>query len=346
MTAQRIDIDKVQSTFSGICIDLISASLGGSIVSFSDEFFASASNLITPTAPIQRAGHFIASGAWYDGWETRRHNPSTADWVVIKLGVPSGVVHGVEIDTAFFSGNHAPAVSVQGVFLPGGMPDETTEGRWETILDTQETGPNQRHVWRLERPAEKPVSHVRLNMYPDGGIARFRLLGTVVPVWPDDSEAIVDLAHVANGGFAVSCSDQHYSVKDNLLLPGRGENMGDGWETKRSRQPEHVDWVVVKLGAKGYLEEIIVDTLHFRGNFPQAVEVYGLNAETHDVAADDARWELVVPKSKCAKDTEHAFSSTMMQNVDGKVVSHVKMVIIPDGGVKRLRVFGKRVVGA
>jgi len=151
----------------------------------------------------------------------------------------------VEVDTAFFSGNHAPAVSVEAVFLPGGSPDVDT--LWETVMDTQPCGPSQRHVWRLEEPTKKAYSHVRLNMYPDGGIARFRLLGTVVPVFPDDQEAIVDLAHVANGGLAVSCSDQHYGVRSNLLLPGRGVNMGDGWETARNREPGHVDWVVVKL---------------------------------------------------------------------------------------------------
>jgi allantoicase len=187
----------------------------------------------------------VETGAWYDGWETRRHNPAPADWVIIKLGVPSGKVHGVEIDTAFFNGNHAPAISVEGVFLEGSRPDENTV--WETILPKQECGPSQRHIWRLPAPTENAYSHVRLNMYPDGGIARFRLFGNVVPVWPDDHESIVDLAHVANGGLAVSCSDQHFGTRHNLLLPGRGKDMGDGWETARSRQPGHVDWVVIKL---------------------------------------------------------------------------------------------------
>lgn len=223
---------------------MVNSALGGSIESFSDEFFAAASNLLTPGAPIRRAGHFVATGAWYDGWETRRHNSQAADWVIVKLGVPSGIVHGVEVDTAFFSGNHAPAVSVEGAFAPAGVDADTV---WESVLDTQPCGPSQRHVWRLDAPSSTAYSHVRLNMFPDGGIARFRLLGTVVPVWPDDPQAIVDLAHVANGGLAVSCSDQHFGVKGNLLLPGRGVDMGDGWETARSREPGHVDWVVVKL---------------------------------------------------------------------------------------------------
>jgi allantoicase len=166
--------------------------------------------------------------------------------VIIKLGVSSGVVHGVEVDTAFFDGNHAPSITVEGCYLAvSSHPDDTT--KWATILTEQECGPNQRHVWRLPSPTEMAFTHVRLQMYPDGGIARFRLYGNVVPAWPEDPAAIVDLAHVANGGLAVSCSDQHFGTKDNLLLPGRGEDMGDGWETKRSRGGSHVDWVIVKL---------------------------------------------------------------------------------------------------
>jgi len=106
-------------------------------------------------------------------------------------------------------------------------------------------------------------------MYPDGGIARFRLFGVVVPVFPEDPSAIIDLAHVANGGLAVAFSDQHFGRASNLLLPGRGVDMGDGWETKRSRGGEHTDWVIVKLGTQGIIEKAIIDTAHFKGNFPQ-----------------------------------------------------------------------------
>lgn len=158
--------------------------------------------------------------------------------------MPAGVVHGVEVDTAHFNGNHASAASVEGVLMDGGAPDDAAP--WRPLLPRQPCGPSQRHIWKLASPAG-PVSHVRLNMFPDGGIARFRLLGSVVPVFPTDHAAIVDLAHVANGGLAIACSDQHYGTKDNLLLPGRGKDMGDGWETARSRVPGHVDWAIVKL---------------------------------------------------------------------------------------------------
>ncbi|KAI5797633.1 galactose-binding domain-like protein [Geopyxis carbonaria] len=326
-------------------VDLLSAALGGTILSVSDEFFAAASNLLTPTPPIQRPGHFVATGAWYDGWETRRHNAAPADWAIAKLGVSAGVLHGFEIDTAFFNGNHAPAVSVEGALLDGGHPTAATP--WEPVLPRQPCGPSARHAWRLPAPSATAYSHLRLRMYPDGGIARWRAYGRPVPVWPSDADAIVDLAHVANGGVAVACSDEHFGGMRYLNLPGRGKDMGDGWETRRSREPGHTDWVVLRLGARGTLEEVVVDTMHFRGNFPQAVEVYavdvGEGGETPDAA--DERWRLVVERSPCKMDTEHAFTTQTMRGVGaGEVYSHVKMVIIPDGGVKRLRVFGKRVV--
>ncbi|KAG0640008.1 galactose-binding domain-like protein [Tuber brumale] len=340
-TAHRIVESEAQEAFMSSCIDLISSALGGQVLEFSDQWFAAAENLINPAPPISRPGVFVPTGAWYDGWETRRHNKAPADWVIIKLGVASGRVHGFEVDTAFFKGNYAPAVTVEGTFLDGSHPDASTV--WEEILPMQECGPSQRHIWKLSTPTTKAYSHVRLNMFPDGGIARFRLLGTAVPVFPSDPDAIIDLAHVSSGGLAISCSEQNFGTKkDNLLLPGRGEDAGNGWETKRSREPGHVDWVVVKLGAPGYIGEVIVDTLHFRGNYPQAVEIYAINSPEQHVASDANEWELIVPAHACEADKEHAFPSTLLQNVNGKVFTHVKMVIIPDGGVKRLRVFGKR----
>ena len=212
-----------------------------------------------------------------------------------------------------------------------------------------ECGPSQRHVWVLTAPTEKNYTHVRLSQYPDGGIARFRAFGVAVPVFPEDPDSIIDLASVANGGLVTSYSDSHYGKASNLLLPGRGTDMGDGWETKRSRTPAHVDWVVVRLGAPGRIEEILVDTLHFRGNFPREVRVHGVDWRGHDgdPSGDEegAEWTDLVLTVKCKADTEHAFPSTKLVGIQaGEVYTHVKMTIVPDGGVKRLRVFGKRVL--
>ena len=181
-------------------------------------------------------------------------------------------------------------------------------------------------------------------MYPDGGIARFRLLGTVTPSFPDDPNAIVDLASVSNGGVVTSYSDSHFGIAPNLLLPGRGKDMGDGWETKRSRVKGHKDWVIVKLGAPGSVEEVIVDTAHFRGNYPVEVYVEGIDwrGKEGNPGSEKKGWEKLVVEQKVEADKEHAYPSTKLMGTEGSVYSHVKMTIVPDGGVKRLRVWGKR----
>jgi len=321
---------------------LISATLGGQVLSFSDQWFADATNLLTPTPPIRQLGKMVYSGAWYDGWETRRHNPAPFDYVVIRLGVASGIVEGIEIDTAFFSGNHAPEISVEGCFS---LDDDKvinwggSRGGWETLLSIEECGPSQRFGWKLASPT-KPYTHVRLNMYPDGGIARFRLFGHAIPVFPEDKSAIFDLAAAQNGGVAVSCSDQHFGTKDNLLLPGRGKDMGDGWETSRSRGKDHIDWTIVRLGAPGTVQNIVVDTAHFRGNYPQKVKVQGIQwSGEGEPGALAHGWEDITEASRCGPDREHEFQC-LNKN---KVYTHVKLIIMPDGGVKRIRVFGRRI---
>lgn len=323
-------------------LDLISTTLGGKVLAFSDEWFAEASNLLNPKAPIRALGKMVYSGAWYDGWETRRHNPAPFDYVVIRLGTASGIVEGVEVDTFAFSGNHAPYISVEGCFSsndnePKGWAGE--RGGWEPILGIKECGPSQRFGWKLSTPSAKAYTHVRLNMYPDGGIARFRLFGHAVPVFPEDENAIFDLAAAINGGVAVSCSDQHFGTKDNLLLPGRGNDMGDGWETSRSREKGHVDWTIIRLGTEGSISKIVVDTAHFRGNFPQKAKVQGLDwVGVGEPSATTDGWEDLIEPSQCGPDKEHEFDSF----VKDKPYTHVMLTIIPDGGVKRIRVFGRR----
>ncbi|CEI69497.1 Allantoicase [Fusarium venenatum] len=342
-TVRPADIDK---TFRSTCIDLISSGLGGKVLGYSDQWFCEASNLLNPRAPIAQPGKMVFTGAWYDGWETRRHNQEPFDYAIIKLGVASGTIEGFEIDTAFFNGNHAPAISVEGVFS---QDDDKVvswgggRGEWETILGIQECGPSQRFAWKLKTPGQKAYTHVRLNMYPDGGIARFRLFGHAVPVFPPDKDAIFDLAAAQNGGIAVSCSDQHFGTKDNLIIPGRGKDMGDGWETKRSRGKDHTDFAIIKLGAPGYIEKWIVDTAHFRGNYPQKVSIEGCEwTGNGDPVPDATAWRVFVPPSKTGPDHEHEFESDEKEKKG--LVTHVKLIMIPDGGVKRLRAFGRRAV--
>ncbi|PSK56770.1 hypothetical protein B9Z65_6394 [Elsinoe australis] len=342
-----IPVDQISTVFGSDSIDLISKPLGSRILGFSDEWFAAADNLTTPTPPVRKPGVFTYAGAWYDGWETRRHNTEPFDWVVIRLGVSSGRVKGVEIDTAFFNGNHAPEVVVEGCFAPDEREKEIVGKEfkeWETILSKQECGPSQRHAWLLPGETGKQYTHVRLCMFPDGGIARFRLYGTVVPVLPQDVNEVFDLAATVNGGVAVKCSDQHFGTKDNLLLPGRGVDMGDGWETKRSRGV-HIDWTIIKLGLPGVIEKAVVDTAHFRGNFPQKVQLFAAEQTASGKAPEHEehdKWVQILAPSKTGPDKEHEYGTDVLEEVANKTYAYVKLVIIPDGGVKRIRVFGRR----
>lgn len=356
--------------------NLASSALNSRVLACSDDYFAAASNLLTPTAPIHRPGVFVHTGAWYDGWETRRHNPQPYDWVVIKLGVASGIIHGVEVDTAFFVGNYGELAALQGTYVsPDGMSGISDElvaspdyQGWQTIMPPQPCGPSQRRAWRVgggatgqQEGQATPVTHVRLLMYPDGGFARLRLYGrAVAPPRPSGSgdggaNELEELSSALLGGVALDTSDQHYTPCSNILLPGRGKDMGDGWETARSRGPGHVDWVIVKLGLAGSVCKVVVDTKDFRGNFPRAVRVHGLVRELTAAPGaagqeteprhDHPRWvEIVKGEQACQADTEHVFEGAdlVFGKHDPTVFSHVKLTLVPDGGVKRFRIFGRR----
>ncbi|KAI4194983.1 MAG: hypothetical protein LQ346_003562 [Caloplaca aetnensis] len=342
--SDSVPTDLIDSTFKSTCIDLISSALSSSVLAFSDEWFAPASNLTTPSPPIRRPGVFVPTGAWYDGWETRRHNPAPYDWVIIKLGVASGRVKGVEIDTAFFDGNHAEGVEVHGCFEVGDGADEKVMEKgykgWREVLGYRGCGPSQRQAWKVEGD-EREVTHVRLCMFPDGGIARFRLYGVVVPVFPAETDHEVELSAATMGGMVVAASEEHFGSRaSNLLLPGRGVDMGGGWETRRSREKGHKDWVIARLGTKGRVERVVVDTAFYRGNYPKAMRVDGIDAGDETPKVDDERWAEVVRQHELGPDKEHEFVASCLPNGDRAPYTHLKLTIMPDGGVKRFRAFG------
>ena len=360
LTVTPVPRSLIDTTFSK-STNLTTTVLGAQVLSFSDEYFASASNLLTPTPAIRKPGYYVHSGAWYDGWETRRHNPKEFDWVVVKLGCV-GVLEGVEVDTAHFSGNEAPAAGLDGCFLTteqekgSGVEQEGFKG-WNEILPPQACGPSQRQAWTVQGDSftGKEFTHLRLKMYPDGGIARLRVYGSAVaPPLPETAVngllPVEELSSALNGGVAITCSDEHFGVRSNLLLPGRGKDMGDGWETARSRTKGHTDWVVCRLGLRARsVEKVVVDTKDFRGNFPRAVQVEvwsALSDEAGEPALDAEGWlPLVGGEKPCAADTEHVFEGEELEQhgeLENKAWTHVKMTIIPDGGVKRLRIFGRR----
>ncbi|CAO3570485.1 unnamed protein product [Mortierella alpina] len=329
-----IAADKIDETFKDY-IDLAVSNRGGKVLTLTDEWFAEAKNLLTPTAPISCPGRFVPTGAWYDGWETRRHNPHF-DWCVIELGY-AGKIAGFEVDTAFFTGNHAPFVSVEGFKEPGfakNVPrthEEWAAVHWTPILSKVALEPSTRHGFRLEKPTEEEFTHVRFCMYPDGGVARLRVFGTVHKIIPENKHEIYDMASAASGSTIIGFSDAHYGHPSNLLLPGRGHDMSDGWETKRSRTPGHVDYADIKLGQPGHVTNIEIDTAHYKGNPPKAVTVAGFEIGS-DVPI------LLLDQMPLTPHRQHFFE--VKADLTEKRIATIKVIMIPDGGIKRVRVWG------
>ena len=303
--------------------------LGTRVTYASDEFFAAKERLIQPADPVFIEDKYDDHGKWMDGWESRRRRTPGHDYCIIRLGVP-GVIHGVDIDTSHFTGNFPPQASIDACVSDDDVPDSG----WAGIVPRTDLAGDRHHFVAVSDA--NSWTHLRLNIYPDGGIARLRIYGEVRA----DIEAggVIDLFALKNGGRALAASDEHYGSMHNLNLPGRGVNMGDGWETARRRGPGN-DWVVVAIGKPGVVERVEVDTAHFKGNYPDRVSVEAALFESHDEAKPDSEcWQTLLPESKLAMDKQHFFETEL---VDLGPVSHVRMSIYPDGGVSRLRIFGR-----
>lgn len=312
--------------FSGLP-DLASSRLGGAVVGVNDEFFAPAANLLQPTAPEFREGEYTDRGKWMDGWETRRRREPGHDWCVIRLGLP-GVVRAITVDTTHFEGNYPDSYSLEGCFLSD-EEGETESWPWfELSPKTSLEGdtPNEFDIGPTPL-----VSHIRLNIHPDGGVARLRVHGYPIPDWAHAGADQIDLASHAAGGLVVDCSDKFFSSPSNLLLPSEARGMWDGWETRRRRGEGH-DWVVVKLGAHSKLSHLTVDTSFFKGNAPGSCSVEGALA----VEGEEVPWVAILSESALKADSVNEFA---LSDEPGPF-SHVRLNIMPDGGVARLRVLG------
>lgn len=269
-------------------VDLASERVGGETLSCSDDFFAEMENLLKSGRGIFIDDKYTQRGKWMDGWESRRsygrNNGREFDWCIIRLGI-SGVIHGVDIDTNYFRGNAPQTVSVEAC-VSVQQPNENTV--WHTVLAENEVSAHSQNIFEISN--SQSWTHIRLNMFPDGGIARLRVYGEADVNWKNfvDDE-LIDLASIKNGAKALLVSDMFFSDKNNLIMPGRGKDMGDGWETKRRRDPGP-DWSIVKLAAPGSVEKVIVDTCHFKGNFPDTFKLEGINTSSDNF--NDANAEL------------------------------------------------------
>jgi allantoicase len=336
-------VEQSTAAFTSLA-DLASARVGGRALAANDEFFAAKSNLLKPEPPIFVPGKFTSRGKWMDGWESRRRRTPGHDWCVVALGM-RGIIHGVNVDTTHFTGNYPSHCSIDVLDTPAAVGASVygVEGRpWTTLLRKSALRGNGENFFAIDDA--RPWTHLRLNIFPDGGVARLRVYGEVSVDWRGITRAgrAIDLASIKNGGLVLGASDMHFGARDNMIMPGRATNMGDGWETRRRREPGH-DWAVLELGTFGRIEEVVVDTAHFKGNYPdrcsiQAADVTGGTDES--LITQSMFWRTLLPEQKLEMDRPHTFQKEV---ADLGAISHVRLNIIPDGGISRLRLWGELV---
>ena len=310
--------------------DLAGRALGGAVMASNDAFFAEAENLLLPHEPV-RHDEFGHKGKVYDGWETRRRRSAGQDWVVVRLGVP-GIVRGVVVDTSFFTGNYPTAASLDGIGVEGHpTAAELSTMDWEPLLPVSGLDGDARNAFGVE--SSRRVTHVRLTIHPDGGVARLRVHGTPVADPRPLDAGPVDLAALENGAAVTGCSNEFYSKPAQLISPGLARSMGEGWETARRRQPGN-EWVAVRLAGAGAITLAELDTSYFLGNAPESARLTGCPAGGDP--ADPAAWVELLPRTRLLPDTRHRFVLPATTEV-----TDARLDAYPDGGMARLRLWGR-----
>lgn len=323
-------------------IDVASERVGGVVLYANDEFFASKDNLIKPAAPIWIEGKYTDRGKWMDGWETmRRRSPrldEEFDWCVVRLGLP-GKIRCVTVDTSFFRGNFPSHCSIDACSADRGLDLAELLGektQWTEILSKAALSGDTQNNFAIDYPER--VTHVRLKIFPDGGVARLRIYGDVLPDWDSlkRRNGEIDLAAAENGGTVPLASDMFFGHRFNLIMPGLARDMSDGWESQRRRGPGH-DWCIIKLGTLGKVTRVEIDTSHFKGNYPESCSIE-LGRADPGTSLDAISWRELLPNVKLQPHTRHMFVDEL---ADLGAVTHARLNIYPDGGVSRLRLYGR-----
>lgn len=321
-------------------VDLAAERLGGAVLAANDEFFAPKENLLKAGAAVWKEGEYTDVGKWMDGWETRRRREPGYDWCLVRLGLP-GAPRGVVVDTSFFRGNYPESCSLDACSVEGHpAPEELLNAAWTEILPRSPLQGNSKNLFPIEREVGR-ITHLRLNIFPDGGVARLRVHGDVIPDWPRllRRRSEIDLAGVENGGAVLSCSDMFFGNRHNLILPGPSLGMHDGWETKRRRGTGN-DWAIIKLATRAALQRAEVDTSHFKGNAPGSCRIEACDAaeaKAEDLASEGfGGWRVLLTQTPLRPHTRHLFDEL----AETGPFTHARLSIFPDGGVARLRLFG------
>ena len=321
---------------NGKMMNLAEPRLGSKVIFKTDDFFASANRIINPNPPIFKEGVFDKHGKWMDGWETRRRRRGKGfDYLIIKLGKP-GKIFNVDVDTAHFSGNQPTYTSLEACHSNKKPNDKS---KWITILNKKKLGPNKNHNFKIKN--KSIFTHVKLNIYPDGGIARLRIYGEVEMKKVNFGNKIINLSSMLNGASIIGCNNEHFGKAENILAPGKGKNMGDGWETRRSRG-KNFDWLIIKFGRAGTINKIEIDTHHFKGNYPDRCTVQATyipnKISNYSIVKKSNKWKSLLNKVKLNANKKHSFNNMTMRKNN---INFIRINIYPDGGISRIRTFGK-----
>ena len=316
-------------------IDLAQSRLGSKIVFKTNEFFAPAKRIINPWPPVFKEGVFDKHGKWMDGWETKRKRGKGYDYLILKLGRP-GRISKIDIDTSYFSGNHPTKVSLHACVSKKKLPNKNS--KWTTILKKKPTKANSHHFFNIKN--KSIFTHIKLNIFPDGGVARIRIYGSM-EILKNFTGKVLNLTSVLNGATPIACNNEHFGRAENILAPGMGKNMGDGWETRRSRG-KNFDWLIIKCAVAGKINKIQIDTHHFKGNYPDKCSIQAAfidkKISSRAIVNNSKKWKLLLNKVKLYAHKKHNFKNNLMKS---KKINYIKINIFPDGGISRIRVFGK-----
>ena len=326
----------IDSAIKGL-VNLASPKMGTKILAFSDDFFGEVTRMLNDKDPIFIEDKYDNHGKWMDGWESKRRRDGGNDWAIIKLG-SAGIISKIEIDTSYFTGNFPPFFSLEGIYSET-EPDK--DSNWTTLIDKTSLIGDCKNNFELN--LKETLNFIRLQIFPDGGVARIRLFGEVKYNWKQfNSNEIVELSSLKLGGSILAYNNAHYGDVSALLSDGRGKTMGDGWETRRRREPGN-DWIIIKLAQKGNIEKIEIDTAHFKGNYPDRASIQATsidkNITTKDLIQNSENWNIILNETKLSADNIHKYK---INSNSKNEATHIRLNIYPDGGVSRLRIFGTK----
>ena len=324
------------NTMQGL-VNLASPKMGTKILAFSDDFFGEVTRMLNDKDPIFIEDKYDNHGKWMDGWESKRRRDGGNDWAILKLG-SAGIISKIEIDTSYFTGNFPPFFSLEGIYSE---TEPNKDSNWKSLIAKTNLVGDCKNNFELN--LKEKFNFVRLQIFPDGGVARIRLFGEVKYNWDRfNNEEIIELSSLKLGGSILAYNNAHYGDVSALLSEGRGKTMGDGWETRRRREPGN-DWIIIKLAQKGIIEKIEIDTAHFKGNYPDRASIQAIsidkNITTKDLIQGSENWDVILDETKLTADNIHEYEINSNSKAEA---THIRLNIYPDGGVSRLRIFGKK----